>query len=144
MQIIQGQYNTAKVFATTIEESCKRQILELCDESWTKDSKIRIMADCHSGKGCVIGTTMSIIDKCVPNMVGVDIGCGVTVIKFKTENPLDLKLVDETIKKNIPLGFHRNDTYQQKRVKELAEQLVAGFFEIDENLKESNPNVVIR
>jgi RNA-splicing ligase RtcB len=108
MQIIQGQYNTAKVFATTIEESCKKQILELCDESWTKDSKIRIMPDCHSGKGCVIGTTMSIIDKCVPNMVGVDIGCGMLTTKFRSIK-LDLKIVDDIIKCNIPLGRNIRD-----------------------------------
>lgn len=103
MQIIQGQYNTAKVFANTIEESCRQQILDLCNEEWATDSHIRIMADCHSGKGCVIGTTMHVKDKVVPNLVGVDVGCGVLVTKFRAVG-LKMEHVDKTIKNNIPLG----------------------------------------
>lgn len=109
MKIIQGQFNNATIFASTVEESCENQIKELCDQEWTKDSKIRIMADCHSGKGCVIGTTMTVTDKIVPNLVGVDIGCGMLTTKFRSIK-LDLKLVDETIKKNIPLGKNIRDT----------------------------------
>lgn len=89
MKLIQGQYNTAKVFATTVEASCEQQIRELCDEEWAANAKIRIMPDCHSGKGCVIGTTMTITDKIVPNLVGVDIGCGKKLFrprKSKNEN----------------------------------------------------------
>lgn len=108
MKIITGQYNEAKVFATTIEDSCEQQIKALCNESWTAGAKIRIMADCHSGKGCVIGTTMTITDKIVPNLVGVDIGCGVLVTKFRAVK-LDLKHVDELIKQNIPLGMNIRD-----------------------------------
>jgi tRNA-splicing ligase RtcB len=105
MKEIKGQFNTAKVFASTVEPSCEAQILELCNEEWVYNSKIRIMADCHSGKGCVIGTTMTIIDKIVPNLTGVDIGCGVLVTKFDTLS-LTLEQVDSIVKRNIPMGMN--------------------------------------
>lgn len=111
MKEIKGQFNTAKVFATTIEESCEKQILELCNEEWTKDSKIRIMADTHSGKGCVIGTTMTITDKIVPFLVGVDGSCGMFTTQFNTDG-LDLAQVDRIIKGNIPMGRnHRKSCF---------------------------------
>jgi RNA-splicing ligase RtcB len=103
MKTITGQHNTATVFATTVEESCEQQILDLCNEEWAADSKIRIMPDCHSGKGCVIGTTMTITDKVVPNLVGVDIGCGMLTAKFSAVG-LKMDHVDKVIKNNIPLG----------------------------------------
>ena len=103
MKTIKGKYNEAKIFATTVESSCEGQVMDLCNESWAQNSKIRIMPDCHSGKGCVIGTTMTITDKIVPNLVGVDIGCGMLLTKF-TPFQLDLKNVDKIIKNNIPMG----------------------------------------
>ena len=63
----------AKVFTNNIEAEAKAQIIELCDQELVAGSKIRIMPDVHSGAGCVIGTTMTISDKVVPNLVGVDI-----------------------------------------------------------------------
>jgi len=66
-------------------------------------SRIRIMPDVHSGKGCVIGTTMTINDKVVPNYVGVDIGCGILVCKVKTTNP-DLPKLDKIIRQYVPAG----------------------------------------
>jgi len=103
MKTVIGKYNEAKIFATTVEASCEQQILDLCNESWAQDCNIRIMPDCHSGKGCVIGTTMTIKDKIVPNLVGVDIGCGMLTTKFRALK-LDLKQVDRTIKQEIPMG----------------------------------------
>ena len=76
MFTIQGNANTAKVFTQVVEETACRQIRELCDQSWTAGAKIRIMPDVHAGAGCTIGTTMTITHKAVPNLVGVDIGCG--------------------------------------------------------------------
>ena len=109
MKEIKGKFNTAKVFATTIEESCEKQIVDICGEEWAKKSKIRIMPDCHSGKGCVIGTTMTITDKVVPNMVGVDLGCGMLTTKF-TPFQLDMANVDKVIKNNIPMGKNSRDS----------------------------------
>ena len=71
-----GKYNTAKVFAQTVEESALEQIREMCSMKEFEGEKIRIMPDVHSGKGCTIGTTMTVTDAAVPSFVGVDIGCG--------------------------------------------------------------------
>lgn len=72
---LNGKYNTAKVFTDNVEQTAISQIIELCSQEFVKDSKIRIMSDTHAGAGCTIGTTMTIQDKIVPNLVGVDIGC---------------------------------------------------------------------
>lgn len=73
---IQGKFNSAKIFADTIDDVSVEQIKTLCDQEFAKDCVIRIMPDVHAGAGCTIGTTMTIKDKVVPNLVGVDIGCG--------------------------------------------------------------------
>lgn len=73
---IKGKVNAAICYATVVEEEAIEQIRRMCDYDFTMDSKIRIMPDVHAGKGCTIGTTMTIADKAVPNIVGVDIGCG--------------------------------------------------------------------
>ncbi|SFI81740.1 MULTISPECIES: RtcB family protein [unclassified Bacillus (in: firmicutes)] len=69
---LQGKYNEAKVFTNHVEEIAMGQIIDLCNQEFVKDSKIRIMPDTHAGAGCTIGTTMTIQDKIVPNLVGVN------------------------------------------------------------------------
>lgn len=101
---IKGRYNTAKVFTNNLEDEARAQIQELCDQEFTQGSKIRIMPDVHSGAGCVIGTTMTITDKVVPNLVGVDIGCGMYTVKLGRID-LDLEKLDRTINRSIPAGF---------------------------------------
>jgi tRNA-splicing ligase RtcB len=101
---IEGKYNTAKVFTDNIESEARAQIMELCNQEFVKDSIIRIMPDTHAGAGCTIGTTMTITDKIVPNLVGVDIGCGMETIKLKQKN-IDLKKLDKVIYNCIPSGF---------------------------------------
>lgn len=91
---IQGKFNTAICYTDTLEDTAYAQIQSVCNEEAFKESKIRIMPDVHAGKGCTIGTTMTIIDKVVPNMVGVDIGCGMyTVALGKVD--IDLEKFDE-------------------------------------------------
>ena len=80
MLTITGKFNYAKCFCTTIEDFAKEQIQAICDSEIFANNKIRIMPDVHAGKGCTIGTTMTISDKVVPDMVGVDIGCGMETI----------------------------------------------------------------
>lgn len=105
MNII-GKYNTAKVFTEDIEESAIEQIKTLCDQPFCEGIKIRIMPDVHSGAGCTIGTTMTILDKVVPNMVGVDIGCGMYASKIsEAMQEDDLSTLDAIIRKKIPSGF---------------------------------------
>ena len=94
MEEIKGKFATAVSYAKYIDEKAKAQISRMCDYDFTKDSKIRIMPDVHAGKGCTIGTTMTITDKVVPNIVGVDIGCGMYTIRLETDR-LDFTRIDE-------------------------------------------------
>ncbi|EHL04370.1 RNA-splicing ligase RtcB [bioreactor metagenome] len=102
---ITGQYNHALVFTETMEAGASQQIETLCDQEFVKDSKIRIMPDVHSGVGCTIGTTMTIKDKVVPNLVGVDIGCGMEVTQLEGSH-LELQKLDKLIYEKIPSGFN--------------------------------------
>ena len=101
---LKGKYNTAKVFTDVVEETAISQIITLCNEEFSSGSKIRIMPDVHAGAGCTIGTTMTITDKIVPNLVGVDIGCGVLVVKLKQGIHINLKNLDNVIRKYVPSG----------------------------------------
>ena len=97
--------NDIKVYATTIEDAALDQIKELGSFEPYVDAKIRIMPDCHAGAGCTIGTTMEIKDKITPNLVGVDIGCGMLTIKLGDTN-IDLPKLDSTINEFVPNGFN--------------------------------------
>ena len=91
---IRGKVNTAICYAKVVEEEAIEQIRRMCDYEFTAGSRIRIMPDVHAGAGCTIGTTMTVTDKAVPNIVGVDIGCGMYTIDLgKAE--IDLEKVDE-------------------------------------------------
>ena len=79
---ITGKVNTAICYARIVEDEAVEQIRRMCDYPMTKGSRIRIMPDVHAGKGCTIGTTMTIDDKAVPNVVGVDIGCGMYTVNL--------------------------------------------------------------
>ena len=94
MEEIRGKINTAISFAKEIEPTAREQIRRMCNYDFTLGSKIRIMPDVHAGKGCTIGTTMTVTDKAVPNIVGVDIGCGMYTVKL-AENEIDFARVDE-------------------------------------------------
>lgn len=94
MEEIIGKCNTAISYAKTIENSAREQIQRMCDYEFTRGSKIRIMPDVHAGAGCTIGTTMTIQDKAVPNVVGVDIGCGMYTVKLDAAE-IDFEKFDE-------------------------------------------------
>ena len=89
-----GKFNTAKCFATTLEDVAREQIAAVCDTEAFASSRIRIMPDVHAGKGCTIGTTMTVTDKIVPAMVGVDIGCGMYTV-YLGKIDIDFERVDE-------------------------------------------------
>lgn len=101
---LSGKYNSSKVFTDIIEPDAISQIITLCSQELSRDSKIRIMPDVHAGTGCTIGTSMTIKDKAVPNMVGVDIGCGMETVKIK-EKHIELQKLDKLIYEKIPSGF---------------------------------------
>jgi len=100
---ITGKHNAAKCYCDELEDSAAEQIRAVCDQEEFADCKIRIMPDVHAGMGCTIGTTMTIIDKIVPGMVGVDIGCGMETVEVD-EGEIDFKRFDDIVRKNIPSG----------------------------------------
>ncbi|PHE70567.1 RtcB family protein [Bacillus wiedmannii] len=103
---LQGKYNSATVFTNNLEETAAGQIIDLCNQEFAKDSKIRIMPDTHAGAGCTIGTTMTIQDKVVANLVGVDIGCGMDVAIINiNKNEINFDQLDSVIRKYVPSGF---------------------------------------
>ncbi len=104
MIILNGKYNTAKVFTDVIDENAISQIITLCNQPVSAGSQIRIMPDVHAGAGCTIGTTMTVTDKAIPNLVGVDIGCGMETVKLK-EKHIELQQLDKLIYRAIPSGF---------------------------------------
>lgn len=101
---IKGHYSNALVFTDVIEEEAKNQIETLCNQSFTYGSKIRIMPDTHAGAGCVIGFTANLGDKVIPNIVGVDIGCGMLTVELGKVN-INFQQLDEIIRKYIPCGI---------------------------------------
>ena len=105
MKVIAGKFNEALVYTDVLEDTATNQIKTLCEQEFTSGLKIRIMPDVHAGAGCTIGTTMTITDKVVPNLVGVDIGCGMETIRIKNKH-IELQKLDKLIYEKIPSGFN--------------------------------------
>lgn len=101
---IKGKKSTAICYATVVEEEAIEQIRRMCDYDFTEGSQIRIMPDVHAGKGCTIGTTMTVRDKIVPNIVGVDIGCGMYTVNIGKID-INFAKLDEAAH-FIPSGMH--------------------------------------
>ena len=101
---IRGKYNQAKIFTDVVDSASIAQVQELCNQEFTVQSRIRLMPDIHAGKGCTIGTTMTIADKVAPNLVGVDIGCGMETVRIR-ESRMELEKLDKLIYSRIPSGF---------------------------------------
>ena len=101
---IKGKVNIAICYASVIEEEAIEQIRRMCDYEFTAGSKVRIMPDVHAGKGCTIGTTMTVIDKAVPNVVGVDIGCGMYTVNLGNIE-MDFEKLDEACH-YVPSGMN--------------------------------------
>ena len=102
---LNGKYGTAKVFTDVTDPTAVSQIIELMDQPLAEGQRVRIMPDVHAGKGCTIGTTMTITDKVVPNLVGVDIGCGMETVRLK-ETHIEPQKLDKLIREKIPSGFN--------------------------------------
>lgn len=108
MKTVKGNYNDAKIFTDVVEDVCVEQIRGLLDLEVFKEAQVRIMPDCHAGASCVIGFTADLGDKVIPNVVGVDIGCGMLTVELgKVE--LDFEKLDELIRKKIPYGRNVNE-----------------------------------
>ena len=109
---IKGKINTAICYAKVVEDDAIDQIRRMCDYEFTADSRIRIMPDVHAGKGCTIGTTMTVTDKVVPNIVGVDIGCGMYTVNLGKAD-IDFAKLDEAAH-FIPSGMNIWEGRQEK------------------------------
>lgn len=109
---LKGKYNVAKIYTDIVDEASISQVMLLLNQEFVAGSKIRLMPDIHAGSGCTIGTTMTISDKIVPNLVGVDIGCGIEVVQIK-EKHIELQKLDKLIYEKIPSGFNvRTNTHR--------------------------------
>lgn len=106
---IKTKYGLIKIFTENIEQEAINQIIEFGNSPLGENAHIRIMPDVHSGAGCVIGTTMKITDKICPNIVGVDISCGVTLVKTDADFKKNLQKLDKVIHENIPYGRSVHD-----------------------------------
>ena len=114
---IKGKYNTAVIYQSEIDEATRDQVQTIVDQPFVEGETIRIMPDCHAGAGCVIGTTMTINNgKVCPNLVGVDIGCGMYIVALKgiKEEDIDFKAFEEFIKTHVPTG---RDIHESRKVK---------------------------
>ena len=103
MEIINGIYASAKIFSETAEEYALAQIQMICDNEVSKGSTIRVMPDVHPGKVGTIGLTMTAGERILPSLVGIDIGCGITLTKLK-QKKVEFQKLDTVIRENVPVG----------------------------------------
>ena len=101
---LQGKYAQAKVFTDTVDSESISQVISLLNQPYAQGSRVRMMPDIHAGAGCTVGTTMTIGDKVCPNLVGVDIGCGMETVILKDKH-IELQKLDKLIRAEIPSGF---------------------------------------
>ena len=101
---LRGKYGEAKVFTDVVDQESISQVIALLNQPYVEGSRVRMMPDIHAGAGCTIGTTMTIGDKICPNLVGVDIGCGMETIRIR-EKHIELQQLDKLIRHEIPSGF---------------------------------------
>lgn len=101
---VKGKYNEARIFTDTVDNGSVAQVLELCNQEFSAGSRIRLMPDIHVGSGCTVGTAMTVGDRIVPAMVGVDIGCGMETVRIREKN-MDPEKLDRLIREKIPAGF---------------------------------------
>ena len=127
---LNGKYNTAKVFTDVVDQSAISQVIELLNQEFTAGSRIRMMPDIHAGAGCTIGTTMTITDKVVPNLVGVDIGCGMETVRVR-EDHMEMQKLDKVIHERIPSGFEiRKDAHRYANRIDLGELRCAKYVDL--------------
>lgn len=121
---IKGQYTDALIYTNNPQEAAISQIEELVNQPFMEGAKVRIMPDYHAGKGCVIGTTIALNNRVVPNLVGVDVGCGVFVAEIE-ETAVDFDQLDRTIRQFVPAG---NDIHEEASNIRSTEQFANDLF----------------
>ncbi len=107
---LQGKYATAKVFTDVVDQASISQVIQLLNQPYAAGSRVRMMPDIHAGAGCTVGTTMTVGSQICPNLVGVDIGCGMETARIR-EDHLEMQQLDVLIREKIPSGFeiHKYD-----------------------------------
>lgn len=129
--VLSGKYGSAIVYNDYVEETAVSQIINLLNQPMSKDANVRIMSDVHAGAGCVIGYTAYLTDKVVPNLIGVDIGCGVLAIKLKERPNLDE--LENLISKNVPTGFSKRESISNLVSARIKEELKVFCSKIGQN-----------
>ncbi len=128
---LRGKYASAKVFTNIVDEASISQVINLLNQPYINGSVVRIMPDIHAGAGCTIGTTMTIKDKICPNLVGVDIGCGMETVRIK-ENFIEPAKLDKVIREHIPSGFSvRSEAHRFANDIDLSRLYCANKIDID-------------
>ncbi|MFW6046697.1 MAG: RtcB family protein [Candidatus Woesearchaeota archaeon] len=130
---LKGKYNIARVFTDNIDATSQGQIINLLSNEAFANTKIRIMPDVHAGAGCVIGFSMEVADKIVPNLVGVDIGCGVLTVVLD-DDFVDVHELDKVIKQEIPSGFSIHEDINEYR------EYTSSFLNLYSTTVETNVN----
>ncbi|MCL2579931.1 MAG: RtcB family protein [Oscillospiraceae bacterium] len=126
-----GKYNTAKVFTDNVEAEAISQIITLLNQEFAAGSCVRVMPDTHAGAGCTIGTTITIRDKAVPYMVGVDIGCGMETVRLR-DSHIELEQLDKAIHEKIPSGMNvRKDAHQMAQSTRIHELRCREYVNLD-------------
>lgn len=132
MRTVTGKYGTAKIFTDLVEDSAVNQVQTLMNQEFVNGCKVRMMPDIHSGKGCTIGTTMEIRDKICPNLVGVDIGCGMHTTIMPSTIFSDFEKLDQVIHEYVPSGFNiRKEPHHYIRNTHLDELLCRDSVDIE-------------
>lgn len=103
MQKIRGNYTDAVIYSDSVEEYALAQVKMICDNEAAADSRICLMPDVHPGKVCPVGLTMTVGERILPALIGIDIGCGISYIKFE-ETKIEFQKLDTVIRQNIPVG----------------------------------------
>lgn len=128
MTTLQSKYGEVIIYARTVDDGAVSQIVEMANSPLGENAHIRIMPDCHAGAGCVIGTTMRITDKVCPNLVGVDIGCGVDLVKTNIHFEECLDELDAVIRKYIPHGM---EVHEEEKEFDFSELLCYDYLSSD-------------
>ncbi len=105
MMDVRGKFGEAKIFTDVVDEASIAQVIEMLNQPFAEGQRVRMMPDIHAGAGCTVGTTMTIGDKICPNLIGVDIGCGMQAVRVDADH-IDFAVLDKTIRNLVPSGMN--------------------------------------
>lgn len=131
MKYLKGKYGEAKIFTDLVDQNALDQVKLLLDQPFTAGEKIRFQPDIHAGAGCVVGTTMTVTDKICPNLIGVDIGCGMLANKLNVRD-IDFAKLDKVIREFIPNGMNiREVAHESAKWVEVDDLYCKNFVDIE-------------